>query len=90
MYATPALDENGEKIALDFPCYRDGKQPLRPESCGLTLWFSHDLPAEDNSNTVHRHASCDNKHSWFFTGDAKPLHAKGIQPGRLEDDTKGP
>lgn len=92
MYATPAVDKNGNKIALDFPCYGDGSAPISPEGCGLTLWYSHDSEPDGPDLTFHRYASCDKKHSWFFTAsatEANPIDIEGGVLGHLEDDTAG-
>lgn len=92
MYATPAVDKNGNKIALDLPCYGDGTAPVGPESCGLTLWYSHDTEPTPPDLVIHRYASCDNKHSWFFTAKATELNAIDIDGGvlgHLEDNSDG-
>ena len=92
MYATPAVDKDGNKIALDIPCYGDGTAPIGPESCGLTLWYSHDDGPTGPDHVIHRYASCDRKHSWFFTAsatEANALDEDGIVLGHLEDDTDG-
>lgn len=92
MYATPAVDKNGNKIALDFPCYGDGSAPIGPEGCGLTLWYSHDSEPEGPDKTFQRYASCDSRHTWMFTGsatEANPIDIDGGALGQLEDNTKG-
>ncbi|HEY0965467.1 MAG TPA: hypothetical protein VGE13_03230 [Candidatus Saccharimonadales bacterium] len=92
MYATPATDKDGNKIALDFPCYGDGTAPVSPEACGLTLWYSHDSEPEGPGLSFQRYASCDNKHSWFFTAPATEENAMdldGVVVGHLENDSDG-
>ena len=92
MYATPAVDKDGNKIALDIPCYGDGTAPIGPEGCGLTMWYSHDSEPIAPDLTFHRYASCDKKHSWFFTASATEANAmdlEGVVLGHLENDSDG-
>jgi hypothetical protein len=90
MYATPAVDKDGNKIALDILCYGDGSAPASPARCGLTMWYSHDSEPTGPDLVFHRYASCDKKHSWFFTAsatEANPIDIDGGELGHLEDDT---
>lgn len=92
MYATPAVDRNGDRIALDVQCNGDGTLPVGPERCGLTMWYSHDSEPTEPNGTFHRYASCDNGHSWLYAGtgsERDAINLDGVVPGHLEDDTKG-
>ena len=91
MYATPARDKNGNKIALELPCNGDGTLPVGPERCGLTMWYSHDSDVEPDG-TVHRYASFDNKHSWLYAGtasDGSAIDIDGGVLGHFEEDSAG-